>query len=199
MASHRLVKDIHVSNLPKDAYILEIGAGRGKWNSNVISSANSTLYFNNMADRFKFNYFSVDFNEEIVEIAKKYIKDKAICAEGTQFLKEFDGQIAVLYLDNYDVVTSKEHGQSLNNRLSEVYKKYGFKIEENNQKAAEVHLSQLKEALPKMVNGGIVCIDDTIDKGGGKWWGKGALCVPHLLEQGWKVISRSRIGVLLKK
>ena len=196
MASHRLIKESFIKNIPEGCSIIEIGVGRVGWDK-IPMKANSTIYFDFLAKKHDKDFISVDFNPEMVEYSKQYVGDRCIYAEGTAFLNDFEGQISALYLDNYDVVYSDKHGKTLD-KYKEVYGAFGYEIKANNEESAAVHLSQLKAALPKMHAKGVICLDDTLLKNG-KWWGKGATCVPYLIDLGWKIVAKCQNGVILNK
>lgn len=76
------------------------------------------------------------------------------------FLTSFDRPIDVLYVDSLDT-TEPRHAQHA--------------------------LSEFRAAERLLHEQTIVCIDDT-PWNAGAYVGKGALLVPHLLDQGWKVL-----------
>ena len=104
--------------------------------------------------------------------------------------------ISVLYLNNFDVIYNEKHKISLLNRVGNIYQENNENL--NNQRAAEVHLEQLVTSMKFLNDDAIIIIDDTkfIDS---NWWGKRALVVPYLINNGFKVFSEKEGGIALKK
>jgi hypothetical protein len=193
MSSHVLLNQIKFSSL-KQGVIIEIGSAR-----ETNDEQSSTFYFNQIALKNNTEFFSVDFSEKSWLMAKKIVNDKAILSDGNIFLKNFRSytkkNISVLYLDNFDVIYNEKHKISLLSRVGSVY--LDNKEDLNNKRAAEVHLEQLITALEYLNNDAIIIVDDTkyIDS---NWWGKGALVVPYLLKNNYKIIIEDEGGVMLK-
>jgi len=192
VSSHSLFNQIDINRIPKESYIIEIGSVRDQ--TQFDSADNSTVYFNRLAGEKGLNFNSVDFSKNSIAYAKQIIGNRAFQSDGVEFLREFTGQIGILYLDNFDIVYNEKHRQSLMRRVGTTYEDNNEVI--TNQRSAEVHLEQMKEALPKMTCPCFVCIDDTMIREGG-WWGKGAAVVPFLLEQGFEIVRQSEDGVLM--
>ncbi len=81
-------------------------------------------------------------------------------SDSVAWLRDNSLSIDVLYLDSMDVEVP-EH--------------------------TEHGLAEIKAALPSLHANSLVVFDDTVWNKG--WRGKGTLAIPHLLEQGWKVIA----------
>lgn len=192
MSSHRLFNKVDLSILPKQSYIIEIGSIRQP--EQLDNADSSTHYFDDLAKENNMNFQSVDFSKASYELSKAVVGDRAFCMDGVSFIRNFSGQIGILYLDNFDIVYSEKHRLSLMSRVGTSYEENNETI--TNERSAEVHLEQMKEALPKMTKPCFVCVDDTMIRDG-DWWGKGATVVPFLLEQGFNIIKQNDAGVLL--
>lgn len=194
MSSHVLLNEIKYSSL-KEGVIVEIGSARETNNEE-----SSTFYFNQIAIKNNTEFFSVDFSEKSWLMAKSIVKEMAILSDGNLFLKNFRNytkkNISVLYLDNFDVIYNEKHKISLLSRVGSVYEENNEIL--NNKRAAEVHLEQLITSLNFLNDDAIIIVDDTkfIDS---SWWGKGALVVPYLINNGFKILSQKEGGVALKK
>ena len=193
MSSHVLLNKIKYSSL-KEGVIIEIGSARETNNEE-----SSTFYFNQIAINNNTEFFSVDFSEKSWLMAKEIIHENAILSDGKLFLQNFrnytNKNISVLYLDNFDVIYNEKHKISLLNRVGNIYQENNENL--NNQRAAEVHLEQLVTSMKFLNDDAIIIIDDTkiIES---NWWGKGALVVPYLLNNNFKIIIEDEGGVMLK-
>lgn len=202
MATHELlisyIKDNNI-NLVGD--IIEIGsqrrAGRG-----------SSYYLNELAKEVGVRFYTVDFDSSVYNIAKGAVGDAAVNQSGQDFLKSFDGNISVLYLDNYDVLYSKNHAADLRSRIGDHYqmeKGYDFSsVFSQNQQASLVHLEQFVCSLPKLHDHAIIAIDDTkyVKCSAEKFsyfWGKGNTVVPLALQIGFELCSSHSHGCILVK
>jgi hypothetical protein len=193
MSSHVLLNEIKYSSL-KEGVIIEIGSARETNNEE-----SSTFYFNQIAINNNTEFFSVDFSEKSWLMAKEIIHENAILSDGKLFLQNFrnytNKNISVLYLDNFDVIYNEKHKISLLNRVGNIYQENNENL--NNQRAAEVHLEQLVTSMKFLNDDAIIIIDDTkfIES---NWWGKGALVVPYLFNNNFKIIIEDEGGVMLK-
>lgn len=192
MSAHNLFKGIDISAIPKGSYIIEVGSIRET--SCTQGELNSTTFFCELAKANSLEFLTVDFSPESHSLAKQFVGNKAVLSDGAKFLSKFNEPISVLYLDNFDVIYNDVHKQSLMKRVGSAYKEQGEDI--TNQRSAEVHLEQLKQALLKLTTPSFVCIDDTMIREG-QWWGKGAYVVPFLLKEGYHIIQQGADGVLL--
>lgn len=108
---------------------------------------------------------SVDINSVNCAFARSWTEQFGSCVQiheqdSVSFLTSFDRPIDVLYVDSLDT-TEPRHAQHA--------------------------LSEFRAAERLLHEQTIVCIDDT-PWNAGAYVGKGALLVPHLLDQGWKVL-----------
>ena len=193
MASHKLIENKDLS-FTKGTCIVEIGSAR-----ETSGPESSTFYFSELSKQLETDFFSVDFSPQSFALAKEFIGVKAILSDGVKFLESFstisDKRISILYLDNFDVIYNDKHKKSLLKRVGSVY--YDNEEDLTNERSGVVHLEQMKAALPLLNVKNIVIVDDTRKTEQG-WWGKGALVVPFLLENGYKISNDSEEGIMLQ-
>lgn len=194
MSSHVLLDQADLSLIPRGSCIVEIGCVRDQ--SQFESGDNSTVYFDRLSQKHGYGFFSVDFSKDSIAYSRKIVGGRAVQSDGAVFLKDFQSRIGILYLDNFDVVYNDKHKASLLSRVGTAYEDNNEEL--SNQRSAEVHLEQLKAALPKMTEVHYIGIDDTMIRDGG-WWGKGATCVPYLESLGYRIMARSDDGVLMTR
>ena len=196
MSSHNHVSKIDLERL-SSGIVVEIGSSREE-----NTSESSTEFFNTLCKKLNLPFYSVDFSPKSHQIAKSIVGRYAILMDGKLFLESLESltgasKIAILYLDNFDVVYNSTHLASLSRRIGDAYERNGEVL--TNERSAAVHFEQLKVALPRMSELSIIVIDDTLQKEGSPngWWGKGAYCVDFLLKIGWKLVISDDNGVLL--
>ena len=194
MSSHILFEQADISSLPRPSYIIEVGTIREEKPED--HAENSTCFFKRIAERWGFQFLTVDFSPESIAIARAYVGDRAVLSDGVAFLNSFGSPISILYLDNFDVVYNEKHKASLMRRVGTAYELNHETI--TNERSAEVHLRQMEAAFPLLTTPAYVAIDDTIEKPDG-WWGKGARVVPYLLDRGFSICGRGPDGVLLTR
>ncbi len=192
MASHKLIECIKIDFLA-DASIVEIGSARES-----SGEESSTFFYSALSKKVNAEFYSVDFSPQSRAMAAEVVGGNAVLSDGTAFLKVYNTysqrKIALLYLDNFDVVYNDKHKQSLLKRVGSVYDDNNEVI--TNERSAAVHLEQIKAAQPFLAIKNVVIVDDTKLTEDG-WWGKGALVVPFLLESGYKIAAQSEDGLLL--
>ena len=194
MSSHKLVEIIDLE-IARNNTIIEIGSSRP-----TDSFESSTRYFFEISKAIGAKFYSVDVSAKSFETASDICGECAVQQDGSKFLidhgKEFEKNIAILYLDNFDVVYNDKHKSSLLTRADGVYGPNGEHL--NNDRSAEVHLAQVIAALPNLTNNGVVIFDDTQLRDG-DWWGKGATGVPYLIGLGFRVIDSHDDGCILQR
>jgi hypothetical protein len=174
--------------------LIEIGSQREPQDPDDLE--NSTCFLDRLATAHDLHFFTVDFSKETHELTRSYVGDKAVLSDGAEFLRRFDRPISILYLDNFDVVYNDKHRESLMRRVGSAYDERQEVI--TNARSAEVHLEQVKAALPLLTSSAFIGFDDTMIKEG-KWWGKGASSVPYLLDLGYKIVAHNENGLIMKK
>ena len=194
MSAHILFKDLDISEVPSGSFVIEVGSQREPSDPN--NSENSTCFLDRLATQHGLLFVTVDFSEATYQVARAYVGDKAVLSDGAEFLRGFNKPIGILYLDNFDVVYSDKHKESLLHRVGTAYDERHEII--TNQRSAEVHLEQVKAALPFLTTPTFIGFDDTMIKEG-KWWGKGASAIPYLLSIGYQIVKQDANGLILKK
>ena len=109
---------------------------------------------------------SCDISPEAVALASQataaYANCSVTCADGLEFIRNFAGNIDLLYLDAWDVVENTPY--------------------------AERHLEAYLAARPKLAANHLVVVDDTDVANGGK----GRLLIPELVAQGYQIVVMGR-------
>lgn len=201
MSSHSLIRSLSNFEFLHGSSIVEIGCVRDR--SEFESGTSSTHFFSQLALLLPdVNFFSVDFSSEAFTLSRAVLDTfegsnlHAIESDGKKFLEEFDLalKIGCLYLDNFDVIYNDKHKESLMRRVGNAYELHKEKI--TNARSAEVHLEQVLAAERHLAPKHVIIFDDSKIMEG-KWWGKGALAIPYLLEKDYKIFTQSDDGVLL--
>jgi hypothetical protein len=142
--------------------IVETGCIRGEedWRG----AGYSTYLFGVLCEAVGGELHSVDNSEKHIQFARTKVGDfqhtQLHLADSLKFLPSFGKAIDLLYLDCMDTFVAG---------------------------AAEHALKEMKSAYEKLSKRAIVLVDDTYYEKR-KFVGKGALVVPWLLEQGWKIL-----------
>lgn len=193
MSSHILTADIQDLSILNNGLIVEIGSAR-----EANGPESSTFFFNELAKKVNAEFYSVDFSPDSQKMAFEILGKNSILSDGKNFLRNIssysDKKISLLYLDNFDVIYSEKHKESLYKRVGSAYNDNNEVI--SNERSAQVHLEQMIEALPRMGKKSVVIVDDTKKTESG-WWGKGAKVVPFLLLNGFHVFRSSTDGILM--
>jgi hypothetical protein len=167
--------------------IVEIGSSRGDGSTHFFAGY--------VSNNNKFNFYSVDINEELTRhLTKfervKYSNIKILTGKGEEKLDEIDGPISYAYLDNFDLIRPGTEKDSYIVEQIQKYKK-DFDIEMNNENCYHAHLLQAQKINLKCSNKCIIQIDDT-HLSNNEWVGKGKTAVPWLLNNGWKVLPQHK-------
>lgn len=194
MSAHILFQKLDLSQVQKGSCLIEIGSQRELQDPD--SPENSACFLDRLAKTYGLQFFTVDFSKATYEVARSYVGDKAVLSDGAKFLQQLNKPISILYLDNFDVIYNEKHKESLMRRVGVAYDEHQEII--TNARSAEVHLEQVKVALPLLTTPAFIGFDDTMIKEG-KWWGKGASSVPHLLDLGYQIVAQDENGLIMKK
>lgn len=194
MSSNDLILRPDLKGWKPTGSIIEIGPQRK-------GGEGSSLDLYRFANSFGVDFQNVDFSQQTFERARSSVGDRANLSDGKKFVEEYDGEISILYLDNYDIANSDAHFEDLNRRTKNLYQNLDFHpptIVEQNLMSARVHLEQAIAAFPKLTEKCLVGLDDTFYRGYGRcWFGKGALAVPYLLTANFRILANHRKGLLL--
>lgn len=155
--------------------IIETGCQRGK---DDFGAGCSSLIFSELLSLFpeKGELFSVDISERNLAICHECIKHTAsrynlFCGDSVSFLKEFNLQIGLLYLDSMDY---------------EIYQ----------QKESQIHqLNEIMAIFPKLSDDSIILLDDNMFENGGKT----LLTKDFLAKNDWKCILDNHQSLWIKK
>tara|TARA_R110000803_G_scaffold22667_1_gene56236 strand:+ start:1346 stop:1936 length:591 start_codon:yes stop_codon:yes gene_type:complete len=129
------------------------------------------LFADNLKDK-KLTIWTIDPCSQAIKVVKKMVGDnqdvQILQTTSTDFLREFDGKIDLLYMDHL----------------------------ESGETACKVHLQDSEIIIQRelMKDDGIILIDDC-PKGG---VGKGKLSIPYLLQNGYKTILHEYQMILIK-
>jgi FkbM family methyltransferase len=117
---------------------------------------------------------------------------EAVNRRGEDYLAKFAGSLDYVYLDAFDI----EHGKHSPERRAR-YRTI-LQTEINNETCWRMHKACAEAIVAKMPKNGIVVIDDTwaVD---GKFFGKGRLAVPMLLDHGFQVVALNSRVIALKR
>jgi predicted O-methyltransferase YrrM len=167
--------------------ILEIGSVRES------ISNSSTQYFNELSKELNKSFYSVDIGENQYNKAKSIIGNRAYKMKGEEFLNDFNEDIAILYLDNFDIIYNDSHKHSLLQRVGNDYSDLNLELDIKNSQQA--HLNQFKLSEPLLNQDSIVIVDDTWYSK--EWKGKGGTLIPYMLEKGWEILKQNSNHLIL--
>ena len=192
--SHKFANNLDLNHL-NQSVIVEIGSSR----TNYFEDS-STFFFEKISNQYDTDFFTIDFSEEVINSIPLKFTQKKFHMNGEDFIENFltysSKKIGLLYLDNFDIIYNEKHKKSLLNRVGDLYKNKN--IELNNENSAKAHLHQLKLSMNHLHKNAHVIIDDTSLRKN-TWFGKGALCVPYLLENGFKISFKNEDGIAFSK
>ena len=192
--SHKFANNLDLRHL-NQSVIVEIGSSR----TNYFQDS-STFYFEKISNEYNTDFFTIDFSKEVINSIPQKFTQKKFQMSGEDFMQNFltysSKKIGLLYLDNFDIIYNEKHKKSLLSRVGELYKNKN--IELNNENSAKTHLEQLILSMKYFHDNAHVIIDDTSFRNN-TWFGKGALCVPYLLENGFQISFKDDEGIALSK
>lgn len=130
--------------------------------------------FSIMAEETKSNIWVCDIEQKHLDISAEVVKrytdylPQYVCGDSIEFLKNFNGEIDVLYLDSYDT--------------------------DQNKQCCVHQVNEANAALKKMTDRSIIMIDDVGDDLKG---GKAEFSIPFLKANGYDVIHHGYNQVIL--
>jgi hypothetical protein len=176
--------------LPK-GLLIEVGTTREK-----VHGQGSTLELARLAAVLQLPFTTVDMdpiNTQAAEADLRSFPDaRAVTAKGEDYLAASREPIVAAYLDAFDI----DHGHHSSYRIDRYRDLLGVEI--SNVAAATMHRACVEALMPRMVNGGLIVIDDTWREND-VFAGKGALAVPLLLERGYRVVGKTKTAVALQR
>ena len=192
--SNKFALNLGLAHL-NESVIVEIGSSRTKKFED-----SSTFFFEKISNKYNTDFFTIDFSEEVINSIPLKFTQQKFHMSGEDFMKSFltysHKKIGLLYLDNFDIIYNEKHKKSLLSRVGGLYKNKN--IELNNENSAKTHLEQLILSMKYLHDNAHVIIDDTSFRNN-TWFGKGALCVPYLLENGFQISFKDDEGIAFSK
>jgi hypothetical protein len=193
---HELLVDFlndHSDRFGSDITFIEVGTTREQ-----LQSQGSTSILSELCNEKRYRFITVDMDEHNGRIANEMFRRngysfKAVSAKGEDFLRQWQGEFHVVFLDAYDF----DHGGHSDLRQSRYEKFLGSKIDQ--EACHQMHLECAEAIAEKLSPNGIVCVDDTWLDEKGQWTAKGKLAVPFLLDNGFCVIEQRNNAVLLQR
>ena len=183
-----------VGKFDRNEVIVELGSDR--WEG-------STAYFADLANTHNTRMITVDIDPEayhrVIKTVNKDHLDRLefVCADASDWCYRFgqyDKQIKVLYLDNFDWDWEADKPSDSIRQQRAWYRKMG--IDMTNLNCQTNHLVQMVNLLPNMSLKSIVCIDDTYEHND-VYIGKGGAVVPYLMINGYQILKSGEHGVIL--
>lgn len=176
----------------RGAYVVEVGSTREK-----LPGQGSTVVLAELCSRLGLRFVTVDMDPQNTEQARRdllaFPEARAVNARGEEFLASFVEPIVAAYLDAFDI----DHGHHSTKRIERYRQLLATEI--TNEACAQMHLECARALLTRVVEGGVVAVDDTWSEEGGAYGGKGATAVPYLLDEGWQIIASTRTAVALQR
>lgn len=177
-------------SMPESLTFIEIGSQRGTGSTSRLSA---------YAKALGLHLITVDADADNSSSAAEIVScvDRSFEAHhalGEVYLSSYPhDNIAICYLDAFDLVTDWPHKESTINS----YKKRNAEF--SNQAAYEMHLKASEAIVRKVIPGGFICFDDVWKDANGIWQGKGKTAIPYLLSQGYDVICYVQNSLLLQR
>ena len=187
MGAHTIIEP-YINSIERGS-IVEIGSVRERIENS------STRFFYDLSKLLNKSFYSVDIGERQYKKAKSIIGDNAFQLKGEEFLKYFNEEISILYLDNFDIIYNESHKQSLLSRVGTDYS--DLNLELNIEQSQLAHLNQFKLSEKLLHEDSFVIVDDTwYDK---EWQGKGGTLIPYMLSKGWNILKQNHNHLILKQ
>jgi hypothetical protein len=172
----------------KDGIFLEVGSDRETGSTKILAKK---------AKELNTKFITVDPDEGAFNRAKSIVKSidesfEAVQDLGEEWIAKYEGEkFSLVYLDAFDnVLDFWPHKQT----TIDTYTKRGTEI--TNENAWNMHLKAAEALLGKIVPNGLICFDDTVQRGS-DWNGKGKLAVPFLLENGYDIVENDYNNCLI--
>jgi predicted O-methyltransferase YrrM len=172
-------------------YLVEVGTTREK-----LEGQGSTVRLAKLAAQLGIRFVTVDMDPANTQQARRDLRGirgaAAVTSKGEDFLASFGEPIVAAYLDAFDI----QHGGHSAYRV-ERYRTL-LDAEITDQAAAEMHRACAEALVPRMVEGGLIVIDDTTTDGA-SFAGKGATAVPLLLSRGFRIVASTPTAIALQR
>ena len=170
-------------NFNNNNIIVEIGSDRGE---------GSTSWFDQYAKNLNIDFYSVDVVDTASTELSHLSNTKFIITEsGSKWahhdLPNLGKKIKVLYLDNYDWLSTMSNIQRHELLQVNEYKMRG--VDMSNLDCQREHLHQMVGCLPYMDDESLIICDDTpYQSHSGIYIGKNGAVIPYLLSYGYKIV-----------
>lgn len=173
-----------------DSIIVEIGSERGE---------GSTAWFDTIAKQLNKDFYSVDVTN-YASSTLTHLKNTnfIVTSAGSKWAKNNSKKISVLYLDNYDWISTMNSIRPIEQQMIDEYDSRG--VDMSNFDCQREHLEQMINCMPCMDEQSIVICDDTpFDKSSGVYFGKNGPVIPYLVIHGYKIVYSDNNGVILTR
>lgn len=186
------IDEIRLEARGRKLVFIEIGSTREN-----VAGQGSTRIIAEFCSSERLGFITVDMDPHNSDSAASMFRDfgvdfSAVNQKGEDFLREYSGEIDLIFLDAYDF----DHGRHSALRQSRYEKYLGSSIEE--KQCHEMHLDCARSVSEKLSTFGLVCVDDTWLTDG-KWCAKGTLAVPYLLDNDFEIVEARNRAVLLRR
>jgi len=176
--SFKKVLQILFEEYDRPITIVESGCIRTNSDTGKFGDGWSTYNWEYFAKKTNSNVYVVDINESHIITSKEIVPESIYVThklqDSVEYLKTFEHDIDLLFLDSYDYCGD----------------------EENIKKCHNHSLNELKAAWNKLKPKCYVLFDDVFNS---EWDGKGKLSIPYLLENGFEIVYHIDCQVLLKR
>ena len=158
--------------------IVETGCIRKPTEEGRMGDGWSTVNWDWYARRTDSRVHVVDNNKDHIAHGKSIVPESEFITyyldDSVNFLKQFEGQIDLLFLDSFD-----------------------YCGDEKNQRTCHYHsLNEVLAAWDKLSATSFILIDDVLN---GEWDGKGKLSIPYLLDNGFELVYHIDNQVLVRR
>lgn len=143
-------------------------------------------------------FVTVDMDAENTKHAARTLRylnpsAQAVTDRGEDYLAHKANTLDFVYLDAFDF----DHQGHSPGRLQRYQEMLGTTIDD--EACWKMHEDCARSLVAKMPEGGIVALDDTWTDAEGNFAGKGRLAIPLLLNNGFSVLAKTRMTVVLKR
>lgn len=191
--NHLQHESIFKNDDTKKINLLEIGCTREEW-----SHLNSSYKLAILAKTYGYQFLTIDADPEAIQKVTSMVNIneniQPINARAEEFLNDFDQDIHYVYLDGFDVNLGANHHSA--DRVRK-YREY-LKTEITNDKCYQMHLDCVRLLHKNLKVGGLICINDVINKDDFRY--KGRTAIPFLLRTGcYRILDQKYNAILLER
>lgn len=176
--------------------LIEIGSTR-----EILENQNSSEYLIIFCKAHNMKFISIDMDskcsENVLNFCKKHNFDNYLIKtmKGEEFLQNYKEKIDFIYLDAFDFW----HPHHSNVRKESYKKNLGVELSKDDKLCHQMHYECVYHIINNkcVTKDTIICHDDIVTPDGKK--GKGALSIPYLLNNGFKITKYECNGMILEK